>query len=100
MTFVPNGDGSLTNEYSLVSCDKENVIIETVKKAEKSFDVDAHHAVARRCAEESIVLLDNDGILPLTEGDSVAVIGDFAKTPRYQGAGSSRTNCSASATFT
>ena len=65
---------------------------EAVKKAEKSFDVDAHHAVARRCAEESIVLLDNDGALPLSEGDSVAIIGDFAKTPRYQGAGSSQVN--------
>ena len=63
-----------------------------VAKAEKSFDVDAHHAIAQRCAEESIVLLDNDGILPLSEGDSVAIIGDFAKSPRYQGAGSSQVN--------
>ena len=71
------------------------VVFEThaaVEKAEKSFDVEAHHAVARRCAEESIVLLDNDGILPLAEGESVAVIGDFAKAPRYQGAGSSQVN--------
>ena len=65
---------------------------EAVAKAEKSFDVEAHHAIARRCAEESIVLLDNDGILPLSEGESVAVIGDFAKAPRYQGAGSSQVN--------
>lgn len=71
------------------------VVLETheaVNKAEKSFDVDAHHAIARRCAEESIVLLDNDGALPLSEGDKVAIIGDFAKTPRYQGAGSSQVN--------
>ena len=65
---------------------------EVVDKAEKSFDVEAHHSVALRCAEESIVLLDNDGILPLTDGDSVAIIGDFAKVPRYQGAGSSQVN--------
>ena len=65
---------------------------EAVKQAPKSFDVDAHHAVARHCAEGSIVLLDNDGILPLKQGDSVAVIGDFAKMPRYQGAGSSQVN--------
>ena len=65
---------------------------EAVDKAEKSFDVDAHHAIARKCAEGSIVLLDNDGILPLSKGDSIAVIGDFAKTPRYQGAGSSQVN--------
>ena len=65
---------------------------EDVAKQPKSFDVEAHHAVARRCAEGSIVLLDNDGVLPLNEGASVAVIGDFAKTPRYQGAGSSQVN--------
>lgn len=65
---------------------------DAVAKQSKSFDVEAHHAVARRCAEGSIVLLDNDGILPLNEGASVAVIGDFAKVPRYQGAGSSQVN--------
>ena len=65
---------------------------EAVKNSQKSFDVEAHHNVARRCAEGSIVLLDNDGILPLAEGSNVAVIGDFAKLPRYQGAGSSQVN--------
>ena len=65
---------------------------EEVAKKPKSFDVEAHHAVARKCAEGSIVLLDNDGILPLSEGANVAVIGDFAKIPRYQGAGSSQVN--------
>lgn len=63
-----------------------------VASAKKTFDKDAHHKIARRCAEESIVLLDNDGILPLREGDRVAIIGDFAKNPRYQGAGSSQVN--------
>lgn len=65
---------------------------EAVENAPKTFDVEAHHALARRCAEESIVLLENDGILPLAEGTSVAVIGEFAKAPRYQGAGSSQVN--------
>ncbi len=65
---------------------------EDVAKQPKTFDVEAHHAVARRCAEGSIVLLDNDGILPINEGASVAIIGDFAKVPRYQGAGSSQVN--------
>lgn len=65
---------------------------EAVAKAPKTFDVDAHHAIARKCAEGSIVLLDNDGILPLAANASVAVIGDFAKTSRYQGAGSSQVN--------
>ena len=65
---------------------------EAVAKAPKSFDVEAHHKIARKCAEGSIVLLDNDGILPLAPNASVAVIGDFAETPRYQGAGSSQVN--------
>lgn len=58
-----------------------------------AFDVEKHHELARKAAEESIVLLKNeDGILPLANGQKVVVIGDFAKTPRYQGAGSSLVN--------
>ncbi len=59
----------------------------------KSFDIEAHHKLARKAAEESIVLLKNEQqILPLKKGTKVAVIGDFAKNPRYQGAGSSLVN--------
>ena len=65
----------------------------TAGKAGKPIDVDAHHALARRASEESIVLLKNEGgILPLRDGARVAVIGDFARHPRYQGAGSSLVN--------
>ena len=63
------------------------------KYAGHEFDVDAHHAMAMKASEESIVLLKNeDGILPLAPNTKVAVIGDFAETPRYQGAGSSVVN--------
>ncbi len=61
--------------------------------APKTFDVDAHHALAREAAAECAVLLKNDGgLLPLRPGRRVALIGDFAQTPRYQGAGSSCVN--------
>jgi beta-glucosidase len=56
------------------------------------FDVDAHHELAREIAGRAVVLLKNEGgLLPLSEaGQSVAVLGEFARTPRYQGGGSSQ----------
>lgn len=71
-------------------------LLRLVSDAESAFgsapdcDLAEHHEFAARFAEECAVLLKNeDGILPLKPGARVAVIGDFAKTPRYQGAGSS-----------
>ncbi|MBR1628966.1 MAG: glycoside hydrolase family 3 C-terminal domain-containing protein [Lachnospiraceae bacterium] len=62
-------------------------------KFNEQFDVEAHHALAHRAAAECAVLLKNeDGILPLSKGTKVAVVGDFAYDPRYQGAGSSMVN--------
>ena len=63
-----------------------------VKKAPEKFDVEEHHAYAKKCAEESAVLLKNNGILPLNKEEKVAFIGDFLFLPRYQGAGSSIVN--------
>ena len=71
-------------------------LLRLVSDAESTFgsapdcDLAEHHEFAARFAEECAVLLKNeDGTLPLKPGARVAVIGDFAKTPRYQGAGSS-----------
>ena len=54
------------------------------------FDIEAHDEVAHRAAIESMVLLKNDdAILPVANDAKVTVIGEFARTPRYQGGGSS-----------
>lgn len=88
-------DGSL--DESVLDTGAQRVI-DLVQKAvdnadaDASYDVEAHHALAREVAGRSIVLLKNDGVLPLAAeaGRRIAVIGEFARTPRYQGAGSSQ----------
>jgi len=63
------------------------------KKESAPFDADKHNSLALRVATESMVLLKNDkGLLPLNEKAKIVFIGEFAKTPRYQGAGSSDVN--------
>jgi len=72
-------------------------ILEIIFKAAEtkkggSFDVDKHHALARRAAAEGMVLLRNNGILPLRKHKRIAVIGRSAKVAYYQGGGSSHIN--------
>ena len=62
-------------------------------KQDTNYDKEAHHKLARETAEQSAVLLKNDGILPLRNGQKVAIIGEFAQTARIQGGGSSHINC-------
>jgi Beta-glucosidase-related glycosidases len=73
-----------------------NLIFETeeaFKEPLKEIKAEVHHELACQIAEESIVLLKNDNnILPIKQNEKVAVIGDFAVNPRYQGAGSSIVN--------
>lgn len=58
----------------------------------KEQDFEEDHQIAKELAEKSIVLLKNDGMLPLKKEEKLAVIGPFAKAPRYQGGGSSHIN--------
>lgn len=58
-----------------------------------TYNKETHHALARKTATESAVLLKNDGILPLKSGKKIALIGAFADIPRIQGGGSSHINC-------
>lgn len=66
---------------------------ESKKQKDVKWDKEADHELAARIEEESAVLLKNeDQILPLDKNDTIAVIGKFAKLPRYQGGGSSHIN--------
>ena len=66
---------------------------ETLDKGDFTYNKQAHHDLARRIAEEGIVLLKNENqILPIPETAKIALLGHFAKKPRFQGTGSSLTN--------
>lgn len=86
--------GELDIKYVDESAERILTLIETTSEGEKGkpIDIESHDAIAKKCADESIVLLKNDGILPLNNEVKVAIIGDFADKPRYQGAGSSIVN--------
>lgn len=86
--------GELDIKYVNESVERILTLIERTTEGEKGkpFDVEEHDLIAKKCADESVVLLKNDGILPLNNELKVAIIGDFANKPRYQGAGSSVVN--------
>ncbi len=85
-------DGTLSEN---VLDERVDTVVDLILKSKASFknhtcDMDAHHALARKVAANSLVLLKNkDEILPLVKAKTIAVIGQMAKEPRYQGAGSS-----------
>ncbi len=63
------------------------------KKKDATYDRELHHQLAREVARECMVLLKNkDNILPIKREGILAVIGAFAKNPKYQGGGSSNVN--------
>ena len=74
-------------------------VLELIKKASEKikenydFDIKKNHELARKAAAQSAVLLkNNDNLLPLNKSSKIAVIGEMAKRPRYQGSGSSLIN--------
>ncbi|MBN2300439.1 MAG: glycoside hydrolase family 3 C-terminal domain-containing protein [Acholeplasmataceae bacterium] len=64
-----------------------------LKESSAVFDAEFHHLLARKVAEESMVLLKNENqVLPIKAIEKVAIIGDFAQKIRFQGTGSSGVN--------
>lgn len=88
-------DGSLDEKYVDLAADR---MLTLIKKSEEvlgdyTYDKSAHHELAAEICRQSLVLLKNeDNILPLKKDAKIAVIGEMARAPRYQGAGSSVIN--------
>lgn len=64
----------------------------TDHREEQEFTLEADHALAKQIAEESMVLLKNESVLPLANREKIVFVGEFAAKPRYQGGGSSHIN--------
>lgn len=101
--------GNVTNDAEIVKAVQEGRLDEAVldttverilnfifkyndNRMNAVFDRKADHKLAQKVAEESIVLLKNDGLLPLSADKKIAFIGKFAEKPRFQGGGSSHIN--------
>lgn len=89
-------NGTLDEKVLDKAVDNVIELIEKSKPALKKsykYDKNKHHNIAKKIAEGSMVLLKNeDSILPLKKGRKIAVIGEMAKSPRFQGAGTSVIN--------
>lgn len=88
-------DGSMKAEYVDICADRVLDLILKSKAAmtDTCYDKNAHHELAREIGVNSLVLLKNeDNTLPLNKDKTIAVIGEMARCPRYQGAGSSKIN--------
>jgi beta-glucosidase len=86
-------DGELDEAVVDRSVERLRALARFATRPTGNFDVESHHGLARRTAAECVVLLKNDAqTLPLSSSARVAVIGQFAAEPRYQGGGSSHVN--------
>ena len=89
-------DGSLSEEVLDTACERILNIVYRSRdlKDQVTADFNEDHEKARKYANETIVLLKNDkDVLPLDSSKKIAFVGKYAKTPRFQGGGSSHINC-------
>lgn len=88
-------NGTLDEKYVDLAADRMLTLIKKSEKAlgDYTYDKEAHHELAAEICRQSLVLLKNENsILPLKKDAKIAVIGEMARAPRYQGAGSSVIN--------
>ncbi|MBD5153368.1 MAG: glycosyl hydrolase [Oscillibacter sp.] len=88
--------GELDEKVLDVACERMlNITYRYLENAkpETPWDMEADHLLSAQIAGECMVLLKNEGVLPLNKEDAVAFIGEFAAKPRFQGGGSSHINC-------
>ncbi|MFI5891862.1 glycoside hydrolase family 3 C-terminal domain-containing protein [Actinoplanes sp. NPDC051513] len=85
-------DGRLpADALTLAASRVHDLVAKTTNERSSGYDAGAHHELAREIAARGVVLLKNDGdLLPLDGTQTVAVLGETARTPRYQGGGSSQ----------
>ena len=88
-------NGTLDEKYVNIATDRMLTLIKNSEAVlgDYTYDKEAHHKLAAEICSQSVVLLKNeDNILPLKKDSKIAVIGEMARAPRYQGAGSSIIN--------
>lgn len=85
--------GEIDESFVDVSAGRVAALARYVGEPAEGFDTEAHAALARELAADCVVLLRNESAtLPLATSTRVALIGEFARTPRFQGGGSSNVN--------
>ena len=88
--------GVLDEKYVDLACERIlNINYKYLENAKPDtpWDKEADHLLSAQIAADCMVLLKNEGVLPLNKEDDVAFIGEFAVKPRFQGGGSSHINC-------
>lgn len=85
--------GEIKQEDLIENYNYHKIIHSKIASKKVEYNLKKHYDFAQELAEKTAVLLKNDNVLPINKDESVALIGTFGKSPRYQGTGSSKVNC-------